>query len=150
MNTNPEIDQFAIDEIKKSYERAVKNSPFFCDMLYWMGRDDKSSESIMKQRIDARKRAQSEFARHFSDRHCTSLNVLDLELKLMWEAMVFAHIEEKACQPSHDDKEEDRYMKDVRQMEAWAHVCDKAFDSIAVLLRIVDVIRNRQALGRPS
>lgn len=150
MNTNLEIDPFALEQVKKHYERAVKNSPYFCDMLYWMGRDKAADNAIMKQRKDATKRAREDVCRHLSDCHLTSLNVLDKELKEMWEKMVYAHIEEKEQKRNPGESEEDRHNNEMRLMEAWANVCDSAFESIAVLLRIVDVIRNRQALGRHS
>jgi len=147
-NTKIEIEPFALDQIGKSYERAVKSSPHFCDMLYWMGRDARADESIARIRRDATDRARRELARHVSSGSCTSLNVLDKELNEMWDEMVYALIQEKRCTPDPEDNEEVRHAKDVSRMEAWARVCDKAFDSIAVLLRIVDVIRGRQALGR--
>ena len=68
----------------------------------------------------------------------------------MWEKMVYAHIEEKEYNRNPGESEEDRHNNEMHIMEAWAQVCDSAFDSIAVLLRIVDVIRNRQPLGRHS
>lgn len=150
MNTNTEIEPFALDQVKKHYERAVKNSPYFCDMLYWMGRDAAADNAIAKQRREAAERARVELARHLAVQHCTSLNVLDKEIKEMWQAMVDAHIEERECARKPGESEEERHAQEVGQMEAWARVCDKAFDGIAVLLRIVDVVRNRQVLGRPS
>ena len=149
MNTNPEVEKFALDQINSHYERMVKARPYFCDMLYWMGRDKAADNAIMKQRKDATKRARADFRRHLSDCHLTSLNVLDVELKEMWEKMVYAHIVEKECNRNPGESEEDRHNNEMHLMEAWAQVCDSAFESIAVLLRIVDVIRNRQALGRP-
>ena len=150
MNTNPEVEKFALDQIKSHYERMVKRRPYFCDMLYWMGRDEKADKAIMKQRQDATRRAKDDLCRHLSDCHCTSMNVLDRELKEMWEQMVYAHIEERKFNRNSGESEEERHENEMRQMEAWAHVCNSAFECIAVLLRIVDVIRNRQTLGRPS
>ena len=150
MNTNLEIEEFALKEVKSHYERMVKSRPYFCDMLYWMGRDKKSDNEILKKRKEATISARETLASNASRCHCTSLNVLDNELKEMWERMVIAHIDEKELKPNPEDSEEEAHNKYVTQMESWAQVCDKAFDSIAVLLRIVDVIRNRQVLGRPS
>lgn len=150
MNTNPEVEKFALDQIKSHYERMVKARPYFCDMLYWMGRDKAADDAIMKQRENATKRAREDVCRHLSDCHLTSLNVLDMELKDMWEKMVYAHIEEKEYNRNPGESEEDRHNNEMRLMESWAQVCDSAFESIAVILRIVDVIRNRQTLGRPS
>lgn len=81
MNTNPEVEKFALDQIKSHYERMVKARPYFCDMLYWMGRDKAADNAIMKQRKNATKHAREDVCRHLSDCHLTSLNVLDKEIK---------------------------------------------------------------------
>ena len=150
MNTNLEIEPFALDQVKKHYERMVKRMPFFCDMLYWTGRDKASDDAIMKTRVDATKRARENFVRHLSDCHLTSLNVLDKEINEMWEKMAHAQIMEKGYNRNPCEGDEERHENEMRLMEEWAQVCDSAFESIAVILRIVDVIRNRQVLGRPS
>jgi len=149
MKTEADIEPFALDKIKSHYWSMVKRSPYFCDMLYWMGRDKKADEEILKKREESSMHARKELARHFSDGRCTSLNVLENELKQMWENMVRSMILEKENAQSSEDGGDEFSKKDEEIMESWARVCDKAFDSIAVLLRIVDVIRNRQTLGRP-
>lgn len=146
-NTNLKLTPQMVEKIRLHYEHAVKKHPYFCDMLYWMGRDAKADAEIAKQREEQLAMSRRTLAEHVRTQHVTSLNVLDCELKELWAGMVDAHIAEKECRQLPDDTEEVAHNKEMAVNEAWAQTCDEAYDCIAVLLRIVDVIHGRQGLG---
>lgn len=147
-NTNLKLTPQMAKKIRLHYEHAVAKHPYFCDLLYWMGRDTKADAEIAKQREEQLVMSRRTLAEHVGTRHVTSLNVLDCELKELWASMVNAHIAEKECRSLPGDTEEIAHRKEMSVNEAWAQTCDEAYDCIAVLLRIVDVIHGRQALGR--
>lgn len=149
-NTNLKLTPQMAEKVRLHYEHAVEKHPYFCDMLYWMGRDAKADAEIVKQRADQLAISRRTLAEHVGTRRVTSLNVLDCELKELWASMVDAHIAEKECKPAEGDTEETAHRKEMAANEAWAQVCDEAYDCIAVLLRIIDVIHGRQTLGRPN
>ena len=146
-NSNLELPKEVQTAVAERYAKVVAERPFFCDMLFWMGRDNKADEKIAKQRMEALVWARRTFADRARTRHLTSLNVLDVVLKDLWMAMVDAHIIQKACSPKDGDDEAARRGKEEQAAKAWDAVCDKTLDGIAVLLRILDVVRNRQTIG---
>ena len=109
-----------IEKIKEHYEHAKAKHPYFCDSLLPEGRSLASLESDIENNLDT---ARNDIETAERNGHLIPQVLLNCEV---WE------------------------INEAILNEDTAAAVEECYDAIAVLLRVVDVLEGRQALGDPA
>lgn len=109
-----------IDKIKEHYEHAKEKHPYFCDLLLPRG----YSREELRDYVDTMLSDAREKIQIYSEDHILIFpTLLNCEVWEINEALV---------------------------AENHAAAVEECYDAIAVLLRVIDVLEGRQALGNPE
>lgn len=109
-----------IEKIKEHYEHAKLKHPYFCDGLIPKGIDDELMEIIIRHEVAD---ARNDIKKAIEQKNVTFSTLLNCEVWEVHEAV---------------------FKGDKKQ------AIEECYDSIAILLRAIDVLEGRQALGDPK
>lgn len=120
MRIETDLDSDKVYAIEKHYLKAREKHPYFCDSLY----------PRYYTKDQAKRRCENELE------YCRDLiSEMASESRLQWDALLNCEVWE-----AHE----------AIANGATAAAVEECYDAIAVLLRVVDVLEGRQALGRPD
>lgn len=121
-----EVKMMNIEKIREHYEHAKSKHPYFCDKIAPVDLDKEDREGLVDY-IEAVKMRLSDMR--------SNIKVLIKKGELDWNDLVL-------CELCEVDEA-------IANGDTTAAV-EECYDAIAVLLRVVDVLEGRQALGNPK